>query len=51
MSTDIKLSKVRLSKTIQSGESLGKTLGNLIGDLGKKSVIRGCCFFGYRFFV
>ena len=36
MSTDIKLSKVRLSKTIQSGESLGKTLGNLIGDLGKK---------------
>ena len=36
MSADIKVIKPRLSGTIQSGESLGKILGNVIGNLGKK---------------
>ena len=38
MSTDIKLSKSLLAKIIQSGEFLGKTLGNMISELGKKSL-------------
>ena len=42
MSTDIKLSKAQLSKIIQSGGLIGKTFGNL----GKKSIIRPCHFFG-----
>ena len=39
MSTDIKLSKAQLSKIIQSGRLLGKTLGNEIGSLGKKALL------------
>ena len=35
-------SKSKLAKIIQSGEFLGKTLGNL----GKKNIIRLCCSFG-----
>ena len=36
MLKDIKLSKAQLSKIIQSRGFLGKTLGNVIGNLGKK---------------
>ena len=36
MSTDIKLSKVQLSKIIQSAGFVGKTLGNMMGNIGKK---------------
>ena len=36
MSTDVKLSKVQLSKIIQSGEFLG----NMIGKLGRKTLLR-----------
>ena len=39
MPKDIKLSKAQLSKLIQSGRILGKTLGNVIGNLGKKALI------------
>ena len=39
MSKDIKLSKAQLSKLIQSGRFLRKTLGNVIGNLGKKALI------------
>ena len=39
MSTDIKLSKAQLSKIIQSGGFLGKTLGIMMGNLGKKALI------------
>ena len=35
MSTDIKLCKAQLAKIIQSGEFIGKTLGNL----GKKALL------------
>ena len=37
--TNIKLSKTHLSKIIQSAGFLGKTLGNGIGNLGKKTLI------------
>ena len=37
MLTDIKLSKAQLSKIIQSGEFFVTTLGNVIGNLGKKA--------------
>ena len=36
MSTDIKLRKAHLSKMIQSGGYLGKTLGNMISKLAKE---------------
>ena len=36
MLTHIKLSKAQLSKIIQSGGLLAKTLGNVTGTLGKK---------------
>ena len=42
MSTDIKLSRAELSKIIQSGGFLGKTICNL----DKKRFIRPCCSFG-----
>ena len=38
MSTDVKLSKVQLSKIIQSGGCLGALLGKLAGPLMKVSV-------------
>ena len=38
MSTDIKLSKARISKIIQSGGFLGSWLGKTISELGKKVV-------------
>ena len=37
MSTEIKLHKTLFPKIIQSCRFLGKTLGNMIHDLGKKS--------------
>ena len=46
MSTNTKLTKAQLSKIIQSEGFLGETLGNTMGNLGKKSIIRSCCFFG-----
>ena len=36
MSMDIKLSKAQISKLLKSGPSLGKTLGNMMGKVGKK---------------
>ena len=39
MSTDIKLSKAQLCKIIHSGGFLCKTLGNIIGYLGKKALL------------
>ena len=33
----MKLSKAQISKIIQSGRSLGKTLGNIMDKLGKKA--------------
>ena len=42
MSTYIKLSKSQLTKIIQ----LGRFLGKMLGYLGKKKIIRPCCFFG-----
>ena len=39
MSTDIKLSKAQISKTIQSGGFLGTKSGNVIGNLGKKTFL------------
>ena len=45
MSTYVKLSKAQLTKIIQSDEFLGKTLGSVIGNLGKKDIIRACCSF------
>ena len=42
MSTEIRPSRAQISKIIQSGGFLGKTLGKL----GKKSIVRLCCFFG-----
>ena len=35
----MKLSTAQLSKIIQSGRSLGKTLGNMMGNLGKKALL------------
>ena len=40
MLTDIKLSKSQLAKIIQSGGFLGKTLGNIMSNLGKKNTNR-----------
>ena len=45
MSTDAKLSKAQISKTIQSGEFLGSLLGKLAGPLTKVAV-----FFGKKIF-
>ena len=39
MSADIKLNKAQFSKIIQSGGFPGKTLGNMMGNLGKKSLM------------
>ena len=39
MSTDIELSKPQLTKLIESGGFLGKTLINKICNVGKKAVI------------
>ena len=39
MSTDIKLSKAQLSKIIQSAGFVGKTLGNMMGNIGKKKAL------------
>ena len=39
MSTNINLSTAQLSKNIQSGGSLSKSLGNMMGDLGKKALL------------
>ena len=36
MSTDMKISKARLTKIIQSDGFLGKTLGNVMSNLVKK---------------
>ena len=41
---DIKVSKAQLSKIIQSGGFLCKTLGNVIGSLGKKALNTPYCF-------
>ena len=51
MSSDIKLSKSLLSKIIQSGGFLGKTLGSVKGNLGKKATNRPRCSFGYKCFA
>ena len=46
MLMDIKLSKARLSKIIQSGGYRGKMLGNVVGNLGKiLGTNRPCCSF------
>ena len=45
MSTYIKLSKAQLTKIIQSGGFLGKTLGNMMSNLDKKSTTKPCCSF------
>ena len=45
MSTDAKLSKAQISKTIQSGEFLGSLLGKLAGPL-----TRVADFFGKKIF-
>ena len=37
--TDIKLGQVQLSKIIQSGGFLGKTLGNMMSDLGRNTLL------------
>ena len=37
--TDIKLGKVQLSKIIQSGGFLRKTLGNMMSDLGRNTLL------------
>ena len=39
MSTYIKLSKAQLTKIIQSGGFLGKTLGNMTSNLDKKALV------------
>ena len=39
-STNIKLSKAQFFKIVQSGGFLGKTLSNIIGNLGKKGTNR-----------
>ena len=39
MLTDIKLSKDQLPKIIQLDKFLGKKLGNIMGNLGKKALI------------
>ena len=39
MSADIKLNKAQFSKIIQSGGFPDKTLGNMMGNLGKKSLM------------
>ena len=39
MLTDIKLSKEELSKITQLGGSLGKTIGNMMGKLGKNTLL------------
>ena len=47
MSTDIKPSKAKMSKVIQSGQSFGSWLANL----GKKSTNKCCYSFNYRQFT
>ena len=44
MSMDIRLSKAQLVKIIQSSGLLGYTLGNMIGNLGKKLLIKHLLF-------
>ena len=39
MSTDIKLSKAQISKIVQSGVFLCKTLGNMMNKLGEKVLL------------
>ena len=39
MSTDIKLSKAQISKVVQLGVFLGKTLGNMMNKLGEKVLL------------
>ena len=39
MQTDVRRSKIQLSKIIKSGGFLGKTLGNMIGNLSKKALL------------
>ena len=39
MSTDIKLNKNQLPKIIQMGGFLGKTLGKMMSNIGKKALI------------
>ena len=39
MSTNIKLSKDQLSKIIKSGGFLGKTIGNMLGNLDRKALL------------
>ena len=51
MSTDVKLNEAQLSKIIQSGGFLDEMLGNMIGNLGEKSIIRPCHSFGQRCFA
>ena len=38
MSTDVKLSNSQLAKINQSGGFLGKTFGNMLSNLGKKTL-------------
>ena len=38
MSKDIELRKSKLAKIIQSGQFLGKALGNMMSNLGKKAL-------------
>ena len=46
MPTDIKLNISQLAKIIQSGGFVGKILGNMMSNIGKKSTNRLCCSFG-----
>ena len=39
MGTDIKLSKAQLTKLIKSVVFLGKTLGNIMSNLGKNALM------------
>ena len=39
MLTDIKISKEELSKIIQLGRSLDKTIGNMMGELGQNTLL------------
>ena len=46
MPTDIKLNISQLAKIIQSGGFVGKILGNMMSNIGKKSTNRPCYSFG-----
>ena len=50
MSADIRFSRAQLLKIIQSGEFLGKMVGNT-GKKKKKNTIQFCCFFHKIYFA